>query len=291
MIWIAEAGSNHNGNFLRALELIKTAKTLGCWGIKFQLFSAETLYSQECPNDQKRAKQREFPLKWIPDLYDFCKQTGIKLGYSIFNEVFIDKVINYCDFLKISSWDVLRFDLIKKCWATGLPLIISLGGINENELKTILRMKPPTIYKKIMFMHCAPQYPSLPKNCNLNMIKTIKRLYCEIHGPECKNYIGWSDHTVEPGVIYQAITLGAQTIEFHLDLNDRCGTESVCGHVWAPHLIQNVIHNVSIGEEALGTDYININEKLFELERLWRADKDGLRPMKSVREKLKSNLL
>lgn len=41
---IAEAGSNHNGDFAMALELIDVAAAAGADAIKFQAFTADRLY-------------------------------------------------------------------------------------------------------------------------------------------------------------------------------------------------------------------------------------------------------
>ena len=46
---IAEAGSNHNRNLKTAKKLIDVAKNAGVDAIKFQTYSAETLY----PKDKK----------------------------------------------------------------------------------------------------------------------------------------------------------------------------------------------------------------------------------------------
>lgn len=282
--FISEIGSNHNQHFTRALKLIITAKAIGCWGVKFQLFSTETLYSKECQNELRKVKDREFPLEWLPEIYKFTKKSEIALGYSIFHESFIDKVVNYCDFLKISSWDVLRLDLIKKCWATGLPLYISLGGADENELRNILNIKTPTIYNQINFLHCVPKYPTKPEECNLNM---INRIFWFLSSSSSTGETGWSDHTKEPGVIYKAIECGASFIEFHLDLNDGLGAETLYGHVWFPQQIKEVIDNVEIGEKAKGDSDSNRNKELFQQERMWRASpNDGLRPLEEIREQL-----
>ena len=46
---IAEAGSNHNRDFAQALKLIDVAKEAGADAVKFQTYSAESLYSKKTP--------------------------------------------------------------------------------------------------------------------------------------------------------------------------------------------------------------------------------------------------
>ena len=55
--------------------------------------------------------------------------------------------------------------------------------------------------------------------------------------------IGWSDHTVSPGVIYRAVhKFRANIIEFHLDLDGQ-GEEYTSGHCWLPEDIKIVINS------------------------------------------------
>ena len=126
-------------------------------------------------------------------------------------------------------------------------------------------------------LHCTSAYPSPYEEANLSAIKTIRKLTnCEV---------GWSDHTVNPGVIHRAVNKWeAKVIEIHLDLEGK-GEEYNTGHCWLPDEISPVIQQV---RQALKTDGSGIKEPaISELsEREWRADPlDGLRPIKSIRKK------
>ena len=125
-------------------------------------------------------------------------------------------------------------------------------------------------------LHCTSSYPTPYREANLGAIETIR------HDTGCE--VGWSDHTVEPAVIYRAVhRWGAQVIEFHLDLDGK-GEEFSAGHCWLPPQIGEVIREVNKGIEADGN---GIKEPVpSELpDRLWRADpSDGLRPMKKIRD-------
>ena len=96
--------------------------------------------------------------------------------------------------------------------------------------------------------------------------------------------MGWSDHTVSPGVIHRAIhKWDAKIIEFHLDLEGK-GEEFNSGHCWLPHNIEEVIKQIRDVEK---TDGNGIKEPVpSELsDREWRTDpSDGLRPSKSIRK-------
>ena len=128
-------------------------------------------------------------------------------------------------------------------------------------------------------LHCTSAYPTPYVDANLAAIETIRQATgCEV---------GWSDHTVEPAVIYRAIHhWGANVIEFHFDLDGR-GEEYSSGHCWLPEQIGAVINDVNKGFIADGS---GVKEPVpSELpDRLWRADpSDGLRPLKELREEWK----
>ena len=80
------------------------------------------------------------------------------------------------------------------------------------------------VVKILPVLHCTSAYPTPFFEANLSAIDTIRSATnCEV---------GWSDHTVEPGVIHRAIhKWGAKVIEFHLDL-DGIGDEFKTGHCW-----------------------------------------------------------
>jgi len=124
-------------------------------------------------------------------------------------------------------------------------------------------------------LHCTSAYPTPYKEANLSAIETIR------NSVDCE--IGWSDHTVDPGVIHRAIhKWDAKVVEFHLDLEGR-GEEFESGHCWLPEQIGAVIKQVRHAENADG-DGIKKPVPSEVSDRLWRTDPlDGLRPFKSIR--------
>ena len=65
--------------------------------------------------------------------------------------------------------------------------------------------------KKISLLHCVSAYPAKPISCNFKFYKILKKKF--------KCAIGWSDHTVNPIIIYNVIkSQKADIIELHFDL-------------------------------------------------------------------------
>ena len=91
---------------------------------------------------------------------------------------------------------------------------------------------------------------------------------------------GWSDHSVNPGVIYRAVhKYNSDIIEFHIDLDGK-GVEYKAGHCWLPDNIGKVIKDIKDGFKSDGTgEKKPVDSEFPDIE--WRADpSDGLRPFK-----------
>jgi len=280
--FIAEVSSNHSRSIDRALDFIDTASKVGCDAVKFQLFKIEKLFAPEILKKSKQhrnRKQWELPLEFLPVLSDRCKKKGIQFSCTPFYLDAVKELEPYVDFYKIASYELLWDNLLIACALTGKPVIISTGMANLDEIKhavKILRNNncEPTV------LHCTSAYPTPYKEANLSAIETIRKsIGCEI---------GWSDHTVDSGVVHRAIhKWGAKVVEFHLDLEGK-GEEFESGHCWLPDQIGSVIKQV---RHAEGADGDGIKEPVpSEMsDRLWRTDpSDGLRPFKSIRNTFSS---
>ena len=289
--WIAEISSNHNQNINRTIKLIKKAKEIGCDAVKFQMFNADKLYAPGFKKQIDKMKKWELPEIFLPEIESFCCDINMAFGCSIFDLESFDTVVSYVDWVKIGSYELLYTDLIKKVVKNKYPKkpwMISAGMESfypknypcfpDSYMKNIRRADRFGIKynnQAQAILYCNSNYPALPKYCNLHNITNLKNYFMLP--------IGWSDHTVEPRVIYKAIELGAEIIEFHFDLEDGQGFESEIGHCWKPSKIKEVIHNVKIGEEA----YKKYDTNELETKK-WRTDpSDGMRPLKEFREELK----
>ena len=80
--FIAEVSSNHNKDTNRMLDFIKTAHEIGCYGIKFQLFKINELFSNEILTKSKLHRERknwELSADLIPMLSRTCKDYNFKI--------------------------------------------------------------------------------------------------------------------------------------------------------------------------------------------------------------------
>jgi len=282
--FIAEISSNHGSDLDRCFKFIDRAAEIGCDAVKFQLFKIDKLFAPEILERSKKHRDRrgwELPVEFIPKLYSRCVEKEIKFSCTPFYLEAVQELQPFVDFFKVASYELLWDDLLAACARTGKPVIISTGMATIPEIQHAVEILRNNGCQDITVLHCTSSYPTPFTEANLKAMHSI------FQATGCK--VGWSDHTVQPGVIQRAVhTYGASEVEFHLDL-DGNGEEYATGHCWLPDEIAPVIRDVRVAMQSDGT---GIKEPVpSELsDRMWRADpSDGLRPLKSVRENYRPN--
>ncbi len=276
--FIAEVSSNHNHDLDRCLKFIDVSAEIGCDAVKFQLFKLKKLFAPEIiarNKDIQKRKEWELPLDFLPALSKRCQEKNIQFSCTPFYLDAVKELLPYVDFYKISSYDLLRDDLLTACAQTKKPVVLSTGMATLDEVSHAMSLLNRYECKNITLLHCVSNYPTEPKDCNLAAIETLRT--------EIDNLVGWSDHTVSPSVIYRAVhKWNASMIEFHLDLDGK-GEEYESGHCWLPEQMKEVIECVKNGFEADGNGEKAPSQTELH-EREWRADpEDGLRPFKHMR--------
>ena len=224
--FIAEISSNHNGNILNAIRLIKIAKKNGADAVKLQTYTPDSM----TVNSRKKYfiikkglwkgfslwdlyKRAHTPYKWHRELFNYGKKIGIK----IFSTPFDDKAVNFleklnCPFYKVASFEMTDIPLIKKIVSTNKRIIISTGMASIDEIAFSFNKAKEFGAKKITLLYCVSNYPSKTSDFNLNNINILKKKFkCEI---------GFSDHSTDNKIAAAAINAGATVIEKHISLKD-----------------------------------------------------------------------
>jgi len=230
-IIIAEAGVNHNGDINLAKKLIDAASDAGADYIKFQTFKTELLVSKKAKKadyqikNQKSNNDSQFDmLKKLEladethyELIEYCKQKKIKFLSTAFDFQSIDFLANLkIDFFKIPSGELTNYPYLKKIAQKKLPVVISTGMADMQEIKDALKVfNVHDFYKNnknITVLHCSSEYPTPMEVVNLSAMNTI--------GNELKVDIGYSDHTLGIEVPIAAVAMGAKVIEKHFTLDN-----------------------------------------------------------------------
>ena len=278
ILFIAEICSNHGKDINRCFDFIDKAAEIGCDVVKFQLFRINQLFSTEAMKQKPfilDRRQWELPLSFLPLLAERCQKKNIQFSCTPFYLDAVDELKPYVSFYKIASYALLWDALLAKCAQTDKPVVLSTGMATMDEISHATQVLRENHCQDITLLHCTSSYPTPPDEANLAAIETIRQ------SSQCR--VGWSDHTVKPGVIHRAIhKWGAEVIEFHLDL-DKTGTEYAMGHCWLPEQIASVITEIRYCSMADGSGIKGPTQSEL-IERQWRTDpSDGLRPLLSAR--------
>ncbi len=216
IVYIAEIGVNHEGNFQRCLKLIKLAKKAGADVVKFQCFTPSKYYSIE---EDKYIQAKKFyfgPEKFLK-LIKFCKKIKINYLFTALTEDWIEFIKKHSNIIKIASGDLNFKYLINLVIKKKLNIILSTGISDENEIsqtyKIIKRAYKNKINKKLILMHCVSNYPVENFNVNLKNLKVLEEKYNTI--------LGYSNHAIGIEACLASICLNARVIEFHFTDNKK----------------------------------------------------------------------
>jgi len=193
MLFVAEIGMNHDGNFDLAYELIRQAKSAGATIAKFQ-FGWRDQPGEINQIDLARAQQ----------LKDWCQYLGIEMMASLITENALElaREIDMKRY-KIASRTVIdKPVLCKEILADGKETFVSLGMWDEPDWP----FGPPT--EKLHYIFCRSKYPTYSQDL--------------IGFPESFSddaYYGYSDHCHGISACLLAIGRGAQFVEKHFTLN------------------------------------------------------------------------
>jgi N-acetylneuraminate synthase len=282
--FVAEVSSNHHQDLQRCRRFVREAAAIGCAAVKFQLFRVRELFAAEALEYNPALLKREaweLPVSYLPELERYCREEGIEFSCTPFYLDAVEELLPFVDFYKIASYELLWDDLLIACARTGKPVVLSTGMATVDEVQRACGVLRGAGCRDLTLLHCVSSYPTQPEDCNLAAIETLRNA--------CGCPVGWSDHSVEPGVLFRAVhRWGAAMVEFHLDLEGK-GAEFSSRHCWLPEQIQPVISAVRRGFAGDGS--AEVRPAACELEeREWRADPvDGLRPLESTRRQLQVN--
>src|SRR5271156_1684073 len=279
--FVAEVSSNHHRDLERCLEFIRSAAEIGCDAVKFQLFRVRELFAPEALRHDPHLLAREaweLPVQFLPRLLRGCEEAGVRFSCTPFYLEAVEELVPFVDFYKVASYELMWDDLLQACARTGKPIVLSTGMATLPEVNHACSILRSAGCRDLTLLHCVSSYPAKPEDCNLAAIASLRE--------SCQCPVGWSDHSVDPGVIYRAVhRWGATMVEFHLDLEGQ-GAEFSSGHCWLPEAMREVIAAVRTGMLAEGDG--RVGPALSEVgEREWRADpEDGLRPLRATRTSL-----
>lgn len=256
---IAEAGVNHNGSLELAYKLIDKASEAGADVVKFQTFKAKNLVtgSASKANYQlgttdsnetqfEMIKKLELDHEMHLKLIARCKEKGIRFSSTGFDQDSVNLLIDLgVDFLKIPSGEITNLPYLRHLGAKGLPIILSTGMSNMEEVRSSLEIFYKAGAKKsdITVLHCNTQYPTPMEDVNLRAMLAMQE--------ELRVKIGYSDHTLGIEVPIAAVAMGATVIEKHFTLDRNMEGPDHAASL-EPNELNRMVSSIRNIEKAMG---------------------------------------
>ena len=287
---IAEAGSNHNKDINIAKKLIDAAVDAKADAVKFQLFTAEKLYSKYTPKFEylkekdvyKMIKDMELPRDWIKEIADYCKNKKIFLLSSVFDFEAIDIIDKYISAFKIASFEIVDLELIKYAAEKGKQMIISTGMANMGEIEDAINTIKSVGNEDIVLLHCNSLYPSIPEIVNLRAMNTLRTAF--------NLPVGFSDHTIGIHIPIAAVAMGACAIEKHFTI-DRTLPGPDHSFAIEPQELKEMVKCIRETEKALGSGIKEISK--LESKEMYMKARRSIHALVDIQKgtKMRKNML
>jgi len=216
--FIAELNTSHFGNVDIAKDMIVAAKEAGSDCVKFQSWSASTLYSntyyRQNPVAKRFVNKFSFSPEQLKGLADFAREHGIAFASTPYARDEVDFLLDHCGvpFIKIASMEIDNLPYLEFVARSGAAIILSTGMADENEIERAVRCIGAAGNNNLCLLHCVAIYPAEPSTINLRNMVTLRQNYPNL-------VIGYSDHTLGVATPIAAVALGAPVIEKHFTLD------------------------------------------------------------------------
>lgn len=214
---IAEVNTSHFGSIESALRACNVAMESGANFVKFQSWSAESLFTSRYLESRSLEHRMYDKFALSSDdlrfLRNECKELGIGFGSTAYSSEEVIALENMeADFIKIASMDAVTPPLIQSAARTGLPTIISTGMATVTEIEQAVDDYVQAGGSSLTLLHCTSIYPTPLGESSLGNVAMLQSMFPDIP-------IGFSDHTQGISAAAAAIGLGVRVFEKHFTLD------------------------------------------------------------------------
>lgn len=217
---VAELNSSHNGKMDTAKEMITAAKACGCDAVKFQSWSAESLYCRDYYDRNPISKRMVSRFSLKPEelltLAQYSKSVGIDFSSTPYSNEEVDFLVDQCQapFVKIASMDINNLPYLRYVAKKSVPIVLSTGMASIEEIDRAVKEIESADNQDICILHCVSIYPVEPHNVNLRNMVMLRDKFPDYA-------VGYSDHTLGCQTACAAVALGAAVIEKHFTLDNK----------------------------------------------------------------------
>lgn len=234
--FIADIAANHDGDLMRAKDLIWRAKEAGADCAKFQHFKADKIVSARGFDnmidqlshqaDWKKSVHEVYDQyhtrrDWTDQLVKTCEDADIEFMTTPYDTEAIDEFAKHISAFKIGSGDITFHSAIKRAASYDKPVLLATGASDMTEVEAAVNASL-SVNSKLCLMQCNTNYTGSYENfhhVNLNVLKSFASKWPGLP-------LGFSDHTPGHSAVLGAIVLGARVVEKHFtDDNSREGPD------------------------------------------------------------------
>ncbi|MDR2079926.1 MAG: N-acetylneuraminate synthase family protein [Treponema sp.] len=230
---IAELGTSHGADPVKAGELIDAAADSGADCVKFQMVYADEILhpntgTVRLPGGDIRLYDRFKKLETDPSFYAGLKEKVESRGLLFLCTPFGPRSAGDLkalspEMVKIASPELNYTSLLEELVSWGIPLLLSSGvsrlGDIEQALETVsglygtsVRPVPAGNSVPVCLLHCVTSYPAPGEDYNLRVLRSLR----DVFGVPA----GVSDHSLDPVLVPALGTaMGAAVIEKHFCLS------------------------------------------------------------------------
>jgi sialic acid synthase SpsE len=212
---IAELGTSHGADPVKARELVDAAALVRAGCVKFQMVYADEILH---PNTGEVALPGG-PVR----LYDTFKRLEVSLDFYAGMKAYVESkgLLFLCTpfgprsarelwelkpkAFKIASPELNYTALVKQVSGYGLPTFLSTGVSKLGDIEEALELFPPG---RVCLLHCVTAYPAPEKDYNLRTLESLGAMF--------GTAVGVSDHSADSELVPAlAVAMGAAAIEKH----------------------------------------------------------------------------
>ena len=267
---ISEIGYNHQGSMQKAELMMRDAKKLGLWAVKFQKwdidgFPDEIKNIPRLPENSlgdtfyEHRKAVEFSIDQHIELKEIAEKNGLVYMCSGKDLVSIKQLVEEvgCKYIKLPSQRYKDHAIFKYLCKVKdlykLKIFVSTGMCYDNEI-------PNSAWPKVadVIFHCVSLYPAKLNQCNIGIMNKYKF------------YNGYSSHEIGGKAIKYAIAAGAKYIERHYTFDKEAkGSDHKMSSDYKE--MRRIINDIKDAEMILGDGNRNITEEELKVRKYYRG--------------------
>nr|MCR4568374.1 N-acetylneuraminate synthase family protein [Pseudobutyrivibrio sp.] len=163
---VAEVNSSHNGDSEVAKHMIDAAVEAGADCVKFQSWSAESLYSKTYydanPISKRIIKKLSMTPEQLVDMSHYCLEKGIAFSSTPYSEEEVDFLVDACKapFIKVSSMEINNLKFLSYIGSKGVPIVLSTGMSTMDEIDIAVKTLEKAGVNQLVLLHCVSVYPT-----------------------------------------------------------------------------------------------------------------------------------